>query len=165
MVAFSITSSGSSRLTDRNVSHLLLAGAGAMALSACSAEAESSARTEEAPAALAPVELASVEEIDASTLDALSRSDKVRLIDVRTDEEVAEGMIPGAEHIALDKFDPEKLDLSDGREPVLYCRSDRRSGQAAQKLAKHIGKKVKHLDGGINAWREKGLPISRPAVF
>lgn len=170
MVAFSITSSGSSLRPDRRVSHIVLAGAGAMALAACGADAEGSARAEDASAKWAPVELAGadlsdVEEIDPTALEELTKSSKVRLIDVRTDEEVADGMIPGAEHIALDEFEPEKLDLSDGREPVLYCRSDRRSGIAAEKLAQHIGKKVKHLDGGITAWREKGLPIKRPAVF
>ena len=170
MVAFSITSSGSSPRPDRRLSHIVLAGAGAMALAACGADAETSEDSKEKRAKWAPVELASarsgaVEEIDPTALEELTKSSKVRLIDVRTDEEVAEGMIPGAEHISLDEFEPEKLDLSDGREPVLYCRSDRRSGLAAEKLAQHIGKKVRHLDGGITAWRDKGLPIKRPAVF
>ena len=80
----------------------------------------------------------------------------IRLIDVRTDEEVAEGMISGAEHIALDRFDPATLDLSDGREVVLYCRSDRRSGIAAEKLAAFTGKPAEHLAGGIMAWQEAG---------
>lgn len=82
----------------------------------------------------------------------------IRLIDVRTDEEVAEGMIPGAEHIALDDFDPAALDLSDGREVVLYCRSGRRSGIAGEKLAAHTGKPVEHLAGGIQAWQAAGEP-------
>jgi len=77
----------------------------------------------------------------------------VRLIDVRTDVEVAEGAIPGAEHIALDRFDPAKLDLSDGREVVLYCRTGRRSAIAG-------GKPVEHLAGGIIAWDEAQQPIA-----
>lgn len=83
----------------------------------------------------------------------------VRLIDVRTDAEVAEGMIPGAEHIALDRFDPAKLDLSDGREVVLYCRSGRRSTLAGEKLAAATGKPVEHLAGGILAWEAAGEPV------
>ena len=83
----------------------------------------------------------------------------VRLIDVRTDAEVADGTIPGAEHIALDQFDPAKLDLSDGREVVLYCRSGRRSAVAGEKLAAATGKPAEHLEGGILAWEAAGQPV------
>lgn len=86
----------------------------------------------------------------------------VRLIDVRTDAEVAEGMIAGAEHIPLDQFDPAALDLSDGREVVLYCRSDRRSGKAGERLSAHTGEPVEHLEGGILAWEAAGLPVKKP---
>jgi rhodanese-related sulfurtransferase len=85
----------------------------------------------------------------------------VRLIDVRTDEEVAEGVIPGAEHIPLDRFDPALLGPDDGREVVLYCRSDRRSGIAAEKLAEATGKPATHLEGGILAWEAAGQPVEK----
>jgi rhodanese-related sulfurtransferase len=84
----------------------------------------------------------------------------VRLIDVRTDEEVAEGMIPGAEHFPLDQFDPAKLRPSDGRAVVLYCRSGKRSTMAGEKLAAATGQPVEHLAGGILAWEEAGQPIA-----
>ena len=83
----------------------------------------------------------------------------VRLIDVRTDAEVAEARIAGAEHIALDRFEPETLDLSDGREVVLYCRSGRRSAIAGERLAAVTGAPVVHLDGGLIAWEAAGLPV------
>ncbi len=86
----------------------------------------------------------------------------VRLIDVRSDAEVAEGMIPGAEHIPLDRFDPAALDLSDGREVVLYCRSGRRSGVAGEKLATVTGEAVEHLEGGMLAWEAAGQPVTKP---
>lgn len=87
---------------------------------------------------------------------------KVRLIDVRTSEEVAEGVIPGAEHIPLDRFDPAALDLSDGREVVLYCRSGNRSGVAGEKLAAATGAPAQHLEGGIIAWEAAGQPLDKP---
>jgi rhodanese-related sulfurtransferase len=87
---------------------------------------------------------------------------RIRLIDVRTAEEVAEGMIAGAEHIALDRFDPAALDLSDGREVVLYCRSGRRSAIAGEKLAAVTGAPVEHLEGGILAWEAAGQPLEKP---
>jgi rhodanese-related sulfurtransferase len=95
-------------------------------------------------------------------LAARLKAGNVRLIDVRTDAEVAEGVIPGAEHIPLDQFDPASLDLSDGREVVLYCRSGRRSAIAGEKLAAATGKPVEHLAGGILAWEEAEQPVETP---
>lgn len=85
----------------------------------------------------------------------------VRLIDVRTDAEVAEGIIPGAEHIPLERFDPGALDLCDGRAVVLYCRSGRRSQIAGETLAAALGQPVEHLEGGILAWEAAGQPIEK----
>ena len=153
MVVSSIMSSGSS-LHKLASPKIIAVAAASLALAACAEQSD-----------LAPVEemvlpeLAEIEAIEAKQLEGLLKEKKIRLIDVRTDEEVAKGMIPGAEHIELDKFDPVKLDLSDGREPVLYCNSDRRSGIAAEKLAKHTGKKARHLKGGFQAWRDAQLPV------
>ncbi len=97
-----------------------------------------------------------VREIDVAELQALLAQGNVRLIDVRRDDEVAAGKIPGAEHIQLDRFDPAKLDLSDGREVVIYCRSGRRSAIAAERLSAHTGEPATHLAGGILAWQEAG---------
>jgi rhodanese-related sulfurtransferase len=95
-------------------------------------------------------------------LAARLKTGNVRLIDVRTDEEVADGMIPGAEHIPLDRFDPAKLGPDDGREVVLYCRSGRRSAMAGATLAEATGEPVEHLAGGILAWEDAGLPLEKP---
>lgn len=80
----------------------------------------------------------------------------IRLIDIRTDAEVADGgTIPGAEHIPMDRLDVTLLDNGDGREVVLYCRSGKRSEMAATKLAEESGTPVTHMPGGILAWRER----------
>jgi rhodanese-related sulfurtransferase len=126
-----------------------------LAMAAASA-ADDSAAAVPAPAptpliALTPEELA-----------ARLAEGNVRLIDVRTDAEVAEGMIPGAEHIPLDRFDPAALDLSDGREVVLYCRSGGRSAKAGAKLAAATGEPAVHLEGGMLAWEEAGQPVTKP---
>jgi rhodanese-related sulfurtransferase len=87
------------------------------------------------------------------------KAGNIRLIDVRTAEEVAQGTIPGAEHIPLDQFDPAKLGADDGREVVLYCRSGRRSALAGEKLVAATGEPVEHLSGGILAWEAAGLSL------
>ena len=86
----------------------------------------------------------------------------ILLVDVRTPEEVADGMIPGALHMPLDTFDPAAPELSDGREVVLYCRSGRRSSIAANRLAEHTGKPAEHLAGGMLAWEKAGEPVVKP---
>ena len=85
----------------------------------------------------------------------------IRLIDVRTDAEVAEGAIPGAEHIPLDRFDPARLSPAGGREVVLYCRSGRRSAVAAGRLADATGEPATHLEGGILAWEAAGKSVEK----
>ncbi|MFL0355584.1 rhodanese-like domain-containing protein [Erythrobacter sp. GH1-10] len=99
---------------------------------------------------------ASIVEIDPGELSAMLQGGNIRLIDVRRDDEVAGGMIAGAEHIPLDEFDPAKLDHDDGRQIVLYCRSGRRSAIAAERLGKHMGEPAVHLAGGFIAWKTAG---------
>jgi rhodanese-related sulfurtransferase len=80
----------------------------------------------------------------------------IRLIDIRTDAEIAEdASIPGAEHVPMDRLDTSILESTDGREVVLYCRSGRRSEMAAAKLAEQTGTAVTHMPGGILAWQER----------
>ncbi|MGY5190288.1 UNVERIFIED_CONTAM: rhodanese-like domain-containing protein [Bacillus amyloliquefaciens DSM 7 = ATCC 23350] len=53
--------------------------------------------------------------------------EELYLIDVREDEEVAEGMIPQAFHIRMRDI-PEKMDaLDNDKEYVVICRSGKRS--------------------------------------
>ena len=99
--------------------------------------------------------------IAATDLAARMEAGEIALIDVRTPEEFAEGHIAGAVNIPLDTFDADDYRAADGREPVLYCRSDRRSGEAAQKVAM-TGRDAIHLDGGILAWEDAGLPVTPP---
>jgi len=130
--------------------------AASLCLAACTSEASEQTAEESVIADTSVVDL-SVDDL-ATLMD----GGNIRLIDVRRDDEVAEGIIPGAEHIMLDNFNPASLDLSDGREVVLYCRSGRRSGIAAEKFAAHTGEPAKHLAGGIIAWREANQPEVTP---
>lgn len=84
------------------------------------------------------------------------------LIDVRTPEEFAEGHIPGA--VNIDWQSPDFMDLMEkqitpGREIALYCRSGRRSAEAAAKLTGK-GYEVTDLEGGILAWEKAELPVT-----
>lgn len=96
--------------------------------------------------------------IDADTLEQL-RASGARLVDVRTDAEVARGVIPGASHIALDKLPVRFTELNQEAPIVLYCQMGGRSAGAAQFLTSKGFERVYNLQGGINAWAAGGRPV------
>ena len=83
-----------------------------------------------------------------------------QVVDVRTPQEVAAGVIEGS--VALDFYSPDfksNLNKLDKNAPVLvYCAVGGRSGNAMQ-LMKQMGfKEVYNLSGGYRAWASQGLP-------
>ena len=100
------------------------------------------------------------ETLDAGTLAARIARGDVLLIDVRTPEEFSGGRIAGAINIPLDSLNPDALPRQTGKETILYCRSDRRSGLAVLQVAAAGGPALRHLDGGIIAWEAAGLPVA-----
>ncbi|ANU08815.1 rhodanese-like domain-containing protein [Paraurantiacibacter namhicola] len=100
--------------------------------------------------------------VEPDELARLKASDDVILIDVRTEEEFSEGHIPGAWNMPIEDFDPASLPITEGRAIILYCRSANRSAKAAQMLSRaQGGKEVRHLAGGIKAWRNAGYQTTR----
>ena len=87
----------------------------------------------------------------------LIEQEDVQLVDVRTPAEFAEGHIAGAVNIDVkaSDFKEKALATLDKARPVaVYCRSGRRSVDAANVLTKE-GFRVTNLLGGINAWTEE----------
>ena len=84
----------------------------------------------------------------------------VRLIDVRTPKEYAEEHLQGAENIDVNGTGfAEKIKGIDGKVAV-YCRSGKRSLNAAKRLAAQ-GCTVYDLKGGIMAWKQAGQPTMK----
>ena len=83
------------------------------------------------------------------------------ILDVRTPNEVAQGIIKNAVKIDFyDKNFQAELDKLDKSKPVLiYCRSGRRSGIAMSTLRDLGFSEVYNLQGGIIEWSEAGLDI------
>ncbi|MDE6444503.1 MAG: rhodanese-like domain-containing protein [Muribaculaceae bacterium] len=91
----------------------------------------------------------------------------VQLVDVRTPEEYAEGHIAGALNIDIfdDDFISKALKNLDKSKPVaVYCRSGRRSADAAEKLSEN-GYDVTNLLGGILAWEEDKKPVETDSTL
>lgn len=96
-----------------------------------------------------------MESIEIITTDELEKrlaaGDKLELVDVREDEEVAQGMIPGAQHIRMMTI-PEKLDYFDKeKEYIFICRSGGRSENVCYYLQDQ-GYKVRNMIGGMLNW-------------
>lgn len=90
------------------------------------------------------------------------KAHSVQLLDVRTPQEYAEGHIAGAVNIDVqsDNFQPTaRQELSKDSIILVYCRSGRRSLDAAQILT-HLGYSVVNLKGGILDWQDSGLPVT-----
>ena len=80
-----------------------------------------------------------------------------RVIDVRTIGEVAEGKIPGAEHVQLSEDFVQDMKNYAKEEPiVLYCRSGGRSSQAASMLKEAGFTNLYNYSGGIVDWQASG---------
>jgi rhodanese-related sulfurtransferase len=99
-------------------------------------------------------------DIDVAELKALQAAGPVVVVDVRTDAEVARGIIPGARHIVLQTL-PERLgELPRDATLVMVCQSGGRSRQAAGFLAAQGYARVHNLLGGTIAWIREGEPLA-----
>ena len=108
----------------------------------------------------------SVSNLKVDDFDAKADKPDVFLVDVRTPEEYAEGHLRGAANI--DCQAPDFLEQFASACPketpvAVYCRTGRRSADAAKKLAK-AGYDVANLEGGIVGWEEAGKPVTKYAV-
>ncbi len=85
------------------------------------------------------------------------------VLDVRTPEEFGEGHLANAVNIDFYAGDfSDQLAALDPETPyVLYCRSGNRSGTTAEMMEELGFADVAEVDGGILAWEQAGLPITR----
>ena len=81
----------------------------------------------------------------------LDGGEQLVLIDVREDEEVAQGMIEGAIHIPLGQISERHNELPTAVEIIVICRSGGRSGRACEFLSAN-GYNVTNMSGGMLEW-------------
>ncbi len=83
------------------------------------------------------------------------------LLDVRKPDEFDAAHLKGAHLLNWldeDSFKQGAENLDKSKTIYVYCRSGRRSNEAASYLAKQ-GYRVVDMEGGILAWQELGLPV------
>jgi adenylyltransferase/sulfurtransferase len=111
---------------------------------------------------------AAIPEIEVNDLADTMKAEPGRaVIDVREQEEVAQGLIPGAVHIPRGFLELRVEGLIPDREaPIsVYCASGVRSLLAANTLRAMGYRIVRSVKGGFNAWKDRGLPFRTPRTF
>lgn len=92
---------------------------------------------------------------------ALTQTDTVVVLDVRTPEEFAAGHLPNAINVDVNSADfaTRLADLDPLVPYAIYCRSGNRSQAALNQMRTAGFADVHHLAGGIGAWQAAGRPV------
>lgn len=105
-----------------------------------------------------------VKALSASEFEGLMKNKgAIRVIDVRTPDEMAEGHLINAINIDYknENFKDEISKLDKNRTYLLYCKTGIRSGNAASAMKAAGFTHLYSMDGGIEAWQEAGKPIQK----
>jgi sulfur-carrier protein adenylyltransferase/sulfurtransferase len=101
-------------------------------------------------------------DIGAPELAARLQRDHLKLVDVREPHELEISALPGAVNIPLGTLAARLSELDSAEEMVVFCKTGVRSTRALELLASAGFKKVRNLQGGINAWArevDNRLPV------
>jgi len=104
--------------------------------------------------------MADFKNITTDELQVMLQRGGLRLVDVRTDAEVAHGKIPQGESLPLHLIPLRINEMDKAATTVFYCQMGGRSAQAAAFAAANGFSDVYNLQGGIIGWAQAGLPIA-----
>ena len=93
----------------------------------------------------------------------MNNNDDALIIDIRPVTEFNNGHIKGAKNIPLKEFTSGINDYSKFKDkPVLiYCNSGNTATRAIKSLKNAGFEKINNLEGGISAWKEANMPLSK----
>lgn len=97
-------------------------------------------------------------ELDPQTVHAMLESGEAVLVDVREEEEYAVEWIAGSHLVPMSDFEVETWPSFPGKTIVISCLGGVRSAAVARKLIATGQPWATHLKGGLNAWKDAGLP-------
>jgi len=105
-----------------------------------------------------------IKDVDATQMNQLiSENSEAIILDVRTEGELAGGMVPNAKHIDFYGSDfNDQLSKLDKDKPVfVYCAVGGRSGKAMRMMEKMGFQEVYNLKGGFPTWQSAGFEVSK----
>ena len=108
-----------------------------------------------------------ISEIDPSDVQPLL-DEGVAIVDVRENEEVAQGKIPGAFHVPRGHLESriEGSVPDRSQRVVLYCASGNRSALAAKTMVQDLGyDNVESMTGGYTLWKDRGYEVEVPRSY
>jgi rhodanese-related sulfurtransferase len=97
----------------------------------------------------------------------LAEGAPAQLLDVRTPVEFAAAHVPGAKLIPLGDLDPAAFARQCGPEEIpvyVLCHSGGRARKAIEKLERAGVRGCVLVEGGTQAWRDAGLPVTRGPI-
>ncbi len=120
-----------------------------LSLAACSPPASNDEVTQLPPAAFA---------------EKIKEDPSVIVLDVRTNAEMQTGIVEGATAMDFngEGFAKSLEALDRDKTYLVYCASGMRSGKTVTKMKELGFKHVSALEGGLNAWRAAGFPVTNP---
>lgn len=83
-----------------------------------------------------------------------------QLIDIRNADEHARERIPGAHLFPLAQLASQAHGLQPGSAVIFHCRSGQRTQMNATALAACVNGEAYLLEGGLDAWKRAGLPVT-----
>ena len=81
------------------------------------------------------------------------------IVDVRPAAEFADGHLPNARNIPLSDLEKRAGELPANKPVLVCCASGVSSGKASALLRRNGREEVFNLAGGLQAWRQAGLPV------
>ena len=104
-----------------------------------------------------------VRHVNATQAQQLISDHKVIILDIRTPGEFKTGHLAGATNIDFRAPDFEKTlnSLSKTNSYLVHCAVGARSTQSLKIFERNHFQSIYHLDGGLKAWENAGLPIGK----
>lgn len=93
--------------------------------------------------------------------------ERAAIFDIRDPQDAADGSLPNARLLPqrFIEFEIGKLGLAEDHPIIVSCYGGRTSLVAAQGLMALGYRNVHSLEGGFGAWKDAGLPVSKPAML
>ena len=102
-------------------------------------------------------------EVESSEAVRLMNHEDAVVLDVREDQEYADGHIVNALHIPVGVLEKrlDELEAHKDKPLIVYCRSGDRATRASVTLRKQGFNNVSKLNGGMLAWKAANLPVQK----